>query len=217
MVRTLLLSCFLFCAISTFAQVGIGTTMPDPSAQLDVVSTNKGLLVPRVASTADVAGSPAKGLVVYQTSGTEGIYVYNGTVWQKMVAASEIFTPAYAYVYSYATFRHFDDGKYDRIFDSKLDGFIVQDDRNTLAPINAGTYLINYKFHQVSGSSYFSELRVDGITVPGSDVSYTDGTIVTAEVIVDLPAHAKVGLFLAAIGGRDEGVTFSSMTITRLK
>jgi hypothetical protein len=33
---------------NTFAQVGIGTTTPDNSAMLDVSSTDKGLLIPRM-------------------------------------------------------------------------------------------------------------------------------------------------------------------------
>lgn len=50
MLRKLLLLCFVmsFCS-QTFAQVGIGTSTPDPSSILDIAATNKGLLIPRVA------------------------------------------------------------------------------------------------------------------------------------------------------------------------
>lgn len=65
-------------AISAKAQVGIGITTPDASAQLQVESSTKGLLIPRVTSTASVT-SPAKGLLVYQTGGTEGFYYNSGT------------------------------------------------------------------------------------------------------------------------------------------
>ncbi|GAB3996679.1 hypothetical protein GCM10028807_39850 [Spirosoma daeguense] len=75
-----LFSVFLFTLIGStvFAQVGVGTNTPDASAELEVRSTSKGLLIPRVNSTGDVA-NPAKGLLVYQTSGSEGFYYNSGT------------------------------------------------------------------------------------------------------------------------------------------
>ena len=66
------------------AQVGIGTPNPDPSAQLDVQSTTKGVLIPRVTSTANVS-APAEGLLVYQTSAPSGIYVYRGGSWARLL------------------------------------------------------------------------------------------------------------------------------------
>ena len=39
---------------ATFAQVGIGTNTPDASAMLEIKSTNKGFLPPRVALTASI-------------------------------------------------------------------------------------------------------------------------------------------------------------------
>ncbi|MDO6432975.1 hypothetical protein Q4E93_20370 [Flavitalea sp. BT771] len=60
---------------AAMGQVGIGTNTPDASAQLQVESTNKGFLVPRVANTG-VISSPAKGLLIYQTDVPEGLY-YN--------------------------------------------------------------------------------------------------------------------------------------------
>ena len=52
---------------------------------LDVKSTEKGVLIPRMDSTQRVAiSTPATGLLVYQTNGTDGFYFYNGTVWKKV-------------------------------------------------------------------------------------------------------------------------------------
>ena len=52
--------------------VGIGTTAPDASAQLDIKSTNKGVLVPRIALTAanvsSPVSSPADALLIYNTA-----------------------------------------------------------------------------------------------------------------------------------------------------
>jgi microcystin-dependent protein len=67
-------------------KVGIGTSTPDTSAALDITSTNKGLLIPRVALTsstdATTISSPATGLVVYNSSvnaGGPGIVINKGT------------------------------------------------------------------------------------------------------------------------------------------
>jgi hypothetical protein len=62
------------------------STPADSSAMLDVASTSKGMLVPRMDSAQRVAISgPAIGLLVYQTDGvTPGFYNYNGSVWQKV-------------------------------------------------------------------------------------------------------------------------------------
>ncbi|MCC2546048.1 hypothetical protein LJY25_06295 [Hymenobacter sp. BT175] len=62
----------------TTGSVGIGTTAPDASAALDIVSTSKGLLLPRVVSAAAIA-TPATGLLVYQTGAPAGFYYNSGT------------------------------------------------------------------------------------------------------------------------------------------
>jgi len=72
----------LLLSSTLMAQVGIGTLTPDASSQLDIVSTTKGLLIPRMDAAARGAiASPATGLLVYQTDGTTGFYYYNGTDW----------------------------------------------------------------------------------------------------------------------------------------
>jgi len=64
------------------AQVGIGTTSPDASAELDISSTTKGLLPPRMtAAQRNAIASPAAGLMVYQSDGTSGLYYYTGSAW----------------------------------------------------------------------------------------------------------------------------------------
>jgi hypothetical protein len=80
---------------STFAQTGIGTTTPDASAKLDVSSTNKGFLPPRVTLTsATVAApitSPAEGLLVYNVGSVglqAGYYYWNGANWATIATAS---------------------------------------------------------------------------------------------------------------------------------
>ncbi|MDD3875189.1 MAG: DUF1566 domain-containing protein [Bacteroidales bacterium] len=85
----LFISVLLFLGTQIFAQnVGINAdgSTPDPAAMLDIKSSDKGLLIPRVDFTALQATPPA-GLLVYVTvNGPEGnnaFYYYNGTQWTK--------------------------------------------------------------------------------------------------------------------------------------
>ena len=85
--KILLISIFIGLASTTFAQVGINTDGSDPDASsiLDLKSTDKGLLIPRMTAAERAAiVSPAEGLMVYQTDATgngKGFYYHNGTSW----------------------------------------------------------------------------------------------------------------------------------------
>ena len=64
--------------------VGINTTTPDASALLDVTSTTKGFLPPRMTTTQiNAITSPAAGLVVYNTT-LAVLCFYDGTGWKKV-------------------------------------------------------------------------------------------------------------------------------------
>jgi len=82
----------LFSEIGMAQSLGINTSgaIPDSSAMLDIISTNKGLLIPRVSltSTTDTVTirRPATSLQVYNTnasmtSGGIGFWYWNGTHW----------------------------------------------------------------------------------------------------------------------------------------
>ncbi len=63
-------------------KVGIGTTTPNASALLEIKSTTKGLLIPRMTQTQrNAIPSPVNGLLIYQTDHYPGIYSYDGTNW----------------------------------------------------------------------------------------------------------------------------------------
>ena len=88
------------------AQTGIGTTTPNAAAKLDVSSSTKGFLPPKVALTATNSFDPitglsgstalatAAGLLIYNTAtaGTApnnvvpGYYYWNGTTWVQISA-----------------------------------------------------------------------------------------------------------------------------------
>lgn len=80
----------VFFSLQTRAQVGIGTTTPDASAQLEVYSISKGLLIPRLSSAQRGSiASPATGLLVYQTDNTPGFYFYNAGEWKRLASSTE--------------------------------------------------------------------------------------------------------------------------------
>ena len=87
---------FFYTFLYTNAQTGIGTPTPDASAKLDVYSTNKGFLPPRVTLTSSTDNttipSPATGLLVYNTGNNAGLvagyYYWNGTSWATIATAS---------------------------------------------------------------------------------------------------------------------------------
>lgn len=63
------------------AQVGIGTTSPDASAALDITSTDKGLLMPRMSTAQrEAISSPATSLMVFDTD-TNSYWSYLEGVW----------------------------------------------------------------------------------------------------------------------------------------
>ncbi|HWK55906.1 MAG TPA: exosporium glycoprotein BclB-related protein [Parapedobacter sp.] len=84
-----LIICFLALVPSlALAQVGIGIEQPDPSAQLEIMSNGKGLLIPRLTA-AQRPANPATGLLIYQTDNTPGFYYYSGSVWLRIQYAGE--------------------------------------------------------------------------------------------------------------------------------
>ena len=63
---------------------------PNSSAMLDVSSTTKGMLVPRMTATErGNISSPATGLVVYQTDGTEGFYYKTSGGWVMLINGTD--------------------------------------------------------------------------------------------------------------------------------
>ncbi len=106
--KKLLLLCISTLGFTTLLQAqtsisnGVGSPPPDGSAMLDVIATNKGMLVPRVALVATNNSllpipTPADGLLVYNTGAgaltTKGFYYWDATnsLWQKVQAGNGSF------------------------------------------------------------------------------------------------------------------------------
>jgi hypothetical protein len=84
--QILILLTILFSGLSTTAQVGISATNtpPNASAMLDVSSTNKGLLPPRMSTAQrNAIPSPADGLLVFDTN-TQSYWYRRSSTWTEL-------------------------------------------------------------------------------------------------------------------------------------
>lgn len=82
----LLLILIFFFSLTIKAQVGIGNTSPNGSSMLDITSTSKGLLAPRMTTAQRTAiTTPANSLLVYDTD-LKSFYYYDTTTtaWVKI-------------------------------------------------------------------------------------------------------------------------------------
>jgi hypothetical protein len=66
--------------VDVSGRIGIGTTTPNNSALLDLSSTSRGFLAPRMSEAQrNAIASPATGLIIYQTDGVQGLYYFNAS------------------------------------------------------------------------------------------------------------------------------------------
>lgn len=83
--QPLLFVLLLTATVNAHAQVAIGTATPHASAQLDITSTVRGLLMPRMTAAQRTAiATPAEGLLVFQTDAPEGAYLYISGSWTQI-------------------------------------------------------------------------------------------------------------------------------------
>ncbi len=90
----LIISSSILGVMISYAQVGIGTSTPDSSAILDIVSDSKGVLFPKYNLT-DLTDStspimnPAEGLIIYNTGSThpKGYYIWINNLWNNVITS----------------------------------------------------------------------------------------------------------------------------------
>jgi hypothetical protein len=85
---------FLLCSSSLIAQVGVNTAAPSESSSLDVVSSDTGILIPRLTLTgtddmSTIVNGNIESLLVYNTATvddvTPGFYYWNSSIWVRLV------------------------------------------------------------------------------------------------------------------------------------
>ena len=148
--------------ISDTGNIGIGTSAPDSSAKLDILSTSGGILIPRMTETLrNAITTPATGLMIYQTDNTPGFYYYNGTAWTGL-AADNLGNHTATQNVQLGSNWISNDGDNEGIFVTATGdiGF------NTSAPTN------NYHFHETATATNFAKFsnNFTGATV-------NDGTV----------------------------------------
>ncbi|WAC01744.1 hypothetical protein N7U66_17880 [Lacinutrix neustonica] len=88
----------IFTISTTHAQIGINTSSPDPSSILDIASSDKGVLLPRM-TTSEIAliPNPANGLLIFNTDTNNFIYNIGSTttpVWSSINKDATVSTDA---------------------------------------------------------------------------------------------------------------------------
>ena len=201
-----IINLFLFCFFAE-AQTGIGTTTPNASAKLDVYSTNKGFLPPRVTLTsttdASTIASPAEGLLVYNlgSSGLQaGYYYWNNASWATIATASSAgngvtsmdMVKLYGKAYSAAT------------ADSTIANATGY---KFLVPVS-GRYLFDFSSTGY-GNAYFTFKVRQGNIVLAVDSQYSYNNTVHVEyngkVELNLQAGNTYNVFVFSSGSRDGG------------
>jgi len=80
-----LLSLISSAALVAQDNMGIGTSVPNPSAVLHLEANDKGLLIPRLTTTQrNAIASPATGLLVFDTTSNQFWY-FDGTIWVQAI------------------------------------------------------------------------------------------------------------------------------------
>ena len=199
---------FIFCntTIGLNAQTGIGTTTPNASAKLDVYSTNKGFLPPRVTLTsttdATTIASPAEGLLVYNLGSVglqAGYYYWNAANWATIATATSAgngvtamdMVKLYGEAYSTAA---------GKISETNGYSFTVPVSGKYLFDFSSGAYALNVSF------SMTFKVR-QGTTDIGTDVqtSYNGGTHseYNGKVEVNLQAGTNYNVYVTSNGVRN--------------
>ncbi|MFI2742457.1 hypothetical protein ACG2LH_06935 [Zhouia sp. PK063] len=178
MIKSIFYVISIFCVTFSYAQVGIGTTVPDDSAVLDVTSTDKGVLLPRVALTSNIdeetIPNPTKSLLVYNTATvtnqgaehniTRGFYYWNGTEWDKFSSANAPTNKYFAEIYKTTVQNVLSDGNATKVnFGASVYTSGVNFDDSSLkngfiAPLG-GYYRISYTIgvQTKNGNELFAE------------------------------------------------------------
>lgn len=245
--KTVCLFAFLLIGnTALFAQhvaINATATLGDASAALDVASSNKGLLMPRVALTSatDVTTipSPATSLLVYNTatSGTvpndviPGYYYWNGSQWtalrnQTSTAGALAFADFYALMPPDNAATVPPGGSVQFPQDGPSSGGITRISSSTFNLADIGTYMVNWQVSinepgqlvlVLNGSELLSTVvgRATGTTqITGSRLITT--TIPNSTLSVNNPVTMFLAYSLTPFAGGTNPAS-ASLVITRLQ
>ncbi|MFD2567419.1 hypothetical protein [Pseudotenacibaculum haliotis] len=196
----------LFMSTITYAQVGVGTSTPNTSAQLEVVSLDKGILIPRIALTGStdattIANGNVNSLLVYNTAtvGTDltpGYYYWENSRWNRVVNQDDV-------------------ARFETVTSLSLNStsgiLSYNDEDGTTTDINLATVIDNFET--------VTTITVDSVN---GDLVYTDenGTVNTLSLISLVQTHEAVTILGMNVNTYnleyvDENGTTTSIDLTR--
>lgn len=205
------LSFFFVIAVSpAFSQsmaVNTDGSLADGSSILDIKSSAKGLLIPRMTAAQRTAiAEPAKGLVVYQTDGTEGFYYNSGTTgtpnWVRLAEEKSVvafsatnstgFSIGGSFVKMQFNNEEFDEG-----------GNFVGGTTSEFTAPTAGLYEFHVSIAIFGGSPFQSALFVNGVQTKSASFNPGNGITVTMMLnpILKLNQGDKVDVRALATSG----------------
>lgn len=180
MKKTILIVLALASTFFSFAQnsVGIGTSSPNNSAALDISSTTKGLLIPRMNSVQRTAiASPATGLLVFDTD-TKTIWTYDGAAWKNLNAGGSAGSLALPYAGSDASGTSF------QLTNTLAGGTAISGKANGSGVSNIGVYGESFSGTAVKGySNNAGSVAVFGSSLAGTGVKAYSFTGTALDVI----------------------------------
>jgi len=199
--------------ITTSGQIGIGTTSPNTSAILDIVSSTTGILIPRLTtSQRNSISLPAQGLLIFNTSSNSFEY-YDGTGWQTITTATATIVPFNSITSGTNTSANMIVGT-GATFTTNDNAFTIQDDANNTkkaqfeaSSISAGatrTYTLpnadgTLALLDISqaflGTQTFNDISVTGNTTLGnaSTDNVTFNATVASNIVPDGSATRNLG------------------------
>ncbi len=224
MKRNLLIGiCIILLSTGSYGQVAINETgaSPDSSAILDISSTNKGLLIPRVTTAErNAIGTTQTGLLVYDTD-TESFWYFDNTqaIWVEIVVEGNLdidgLSDAKADARSVFLGNHSGDNDDGSNFNTAVGISSLQSNTSGNNNVSVG---FGASVNTTSGSSntsigyYSSRLNTEGEknTAIGAYANYTNqtgsnNTIIGFQAGRGINAHSKSGnVFLGYMAGYNE-------------
>ncbi|MBW2963045.1 hypothetical protein KW502_14765, partial [Mesonia sp. JHPTF-M18] len=139
MSKIILVSVFLFVCIFSNAQVGIGTDLPNSSAQLDVESSDRGILIPRIQlknliDQETITSGNVQSLLVFNTNKTSqlvpGYYYWYAGRWRKLLISEEVAEETNTSIASYpdGTFIYTNESGNEVEFDANTVSYTINPD-----------------------------------------------------------------------------------------
>lgn len=195
-IKLIYYTCFLLCAVTTVnAQVGIGTITPNASAELDISSTDKGLLLPRMTTAQrNQIMSPSQGLMIFNTD-TQCIDIYNITNTNWMSNCGDEINTAAAYTPNCGTVALQGDYFEGAMLDASTNTITIDVDVTRL-----GEYSIFASGNGMvfSSTGTFNALGTETVTLEGAGEPYYEGENVIAFIIGETTCSTTITVGSAA-------------------